>query len=104
MGEYADMIIDGLVDQHTGEVIDGDAPGYPRCKPRTKHRGGVGESRCPKCGKRFKTTQGVADHTRDVHEGRGVNGRLLSREELNERDYDWANNQTTIGEEQDWGA
>lgn len=30
MGEIADMIIDGFLDEETGEYIDGDAPGYPR--------------------------------------------------------------------------
>lgn len=71
MGEYADMMIDGFVDQYTGEVIDGDSPGYPRSKPRHKKpRGGIGEERCPSCGKRFKTQQGVADHMADVHGGR----------------------------------
>lgn len=30
MGEIADAIIDGYLDEETGEVIDGDAPGYPR--------------------------------------------------------------------------
>lgn len=126
MGEIADMMLDGTCCQACGVFIGesgglGQACGVPRfCRDcggdkecvgvkrlqskRKKSRGGVGEVRCPKCGKRFKTEQGVADHTRDVHEGRRVNGRILSREELNERDYDWANNQTTIEEEQDWGA
>lgn len=66
MGEYADMIIDGLVDQYTGELIDGDSPGYPRSKNRKK---GVGEVRCQQCSKRFTTQQGVADHTAAVHGG-----------------------------------
>lgn len=30
MGEIADMMIDGLLDEQTGEYIDGHAPGYPR--------------------------------------------------------------------------
>lgn len=30
MGQHADDIIDGFVDQYTGEIIDGEAPGYPR--------------------------------------------------------------------------
>lgn len=71
MGEYADMILDGFVDQYTGEVIDGDSPGYPRTKPRSRPKkkkapAAAGE-RCPKCGKRCKSAQGVADHVRDVH-------------------------------------
>lgn len=108
MGEYADMIIDGLVDEYTGEVIDGDAPGFPRHRVRKQRsKGGVGNETCPKCGKRFKTPQGVADHTRDVHSGRTrINGRLekLSRDERIEQDAEWANNQMTVGDEQDFGA
>ena len=30
MGEIADMILDGFLDEETGEYIDGEAPGYPR--------------------------------------------------------------------------
>lgn len=30
MGQYADDVIDGIVDGETGEIIDGEAPGYPR--------------------------------------------------------------------------
>lgn len=30
MGDMADDIIEGFVDQYTGEYIDGDRPGYPR--------------------------------------------------------------------------
>ena len=30
MGEIAEMMLDGLLDEETGEFIDGEAPGYPR--------------------------------------------------------------------------
>lgn len=30
MGEIADMILDGFLDEETGEVIHGSSPGYPR--------------------------------------------------------------------------
>ena len=30
MGEIADMVLDGMLDEETGKVIDGEAPGYPR--------------------------------------------------------------------------
>ena len=30
MGDMADMILDGTVCGETGEIIDGDSPGYPR--------------------------------------------------------------------------
>lgn len=70
MGEYADMILDGLIDSETGELIDGHAPGYPRRRWKGKPRCGEGNERCPQCGKRFKTQEGVKDHTAEVHSGR----------------------------------
>jgi hypothetical protein len=30
MGEIAEAILEGLLDEETGELIDGTAPGYPR--------------------------------------------------------------------------
>lgn len=30
MGENAEMILEGFLDEETGEVLDGTAPGYPR--------------------------------------------------------------------------
>src|SRR3954471_7082308 len=30
MGEIAEMMLEGLLDEETGELIDGEAPGYPR--------------------------------------------------------------------------
>ena len=30
MGEIADMMLDGFLDEETGEYIDGDSPGFPR--------------------------------------------------------------------------
>jgi uncharacterized C2H2 Zn-finger protein len=77
VGEYADMILDGFVDQYTGEVIDGRSPGYPRSKRRKKVKASTGGFRCNRCGKWFKTQEGVDDHIRDVHSGRvRVNGQL----------------------------
>ena len=29
-GEIADMMLEGFMDQETGEIIDGRSPGYPR--------------------------------------------------------------------------
>jgi len=57
MCDIADMMIEGLLDSETGELIDGDAPGYPRSR-----------TTCPQCGKRLKTEQGVQQHVRDVHD------------------------------------
>lgn len=30
MGEIADMMLEGFLDEETGEVIDEESPGYPR--------------------------------------------------------------------------
>lgn len=30
MGDIADMMLEGFLDEETGEIIDGTAPGYPR--------------------------------------------------------------------------
>lgn len=30
MGDAADMLLDGTLDFHTGEYLDGNSPGYPR--------------------------------------------------------------------------
>jgi len=45
MGEIADMMIEGLLDGETGELIDGDAPGHPRTMRNKKHW-----PKCPECG------------------------------------------------------
>lgn len=66
MGEIADMMIEGFLDSETGELIDGDSPGYPRTMQRqkTKQRSGP---KCPECGKRLRSEQGLVDHCRDAH-------------------------------------
>ena len=65
MGEIADMIIDGMLDSETHEVIDGTSPGYPR----TSHRRAPKPAtvKCPLCGKQCKSQQGVEDHKRAKH-------------------------------------
>ena len=68
MGEIADLMINGFLDSETGELIDGDAPGYPRRKRRSRVDS---RPRCPICGKRCKTAQGVRDHVKDKHETKG---------------------------------
>lgn len=71
MGEIADMTIEGFLDSETGEVIDGTAPGYPRTKgsyPKGKRLSSK-KHRCPVCGKKLRTQQGLRDHQRDKHEG-----------------------------------
>lgn len=62
MGDYAEMFIQGLVDQHTGEIIDGEAPGYPRSKQPPKPP----KVKCPVCGKKVSSI-GLAQHTKDKH-------------------------------------
>jgi hypothetical protein len=81
MGEYAEMIIDGFVDQYTGEVIDGHSPGYPRSKARKKRGYGKsdGEFMCKKCGRHFRSEKAVADHTEDMHT---VEGQERRRKQL----------------------
>lgn len=79
MGEYADMIIEGLVDAETGEIIDGEAPGYPRTagddfarrnRRKPKQRGGP--VKCPTCDAGFQTRQARDQHWRDKHEPKAV--------------------------------
>lgn len=64
MGEYAEMILDGLIDEYTGEVIDGNITGYPRSKEKSKKHN---KQKCQKCGRSFATGQALEDHTRDKH-------------------------------------
>jgi uncharacterized C2H2 Zn-finger protein len=76
MGEYAEMMIDGFVDQYTGEVIDGQSPGYPRSRSRNRwakktHGKADGDVRCPKCGRYFRSTEAVEHHARDMHTPEG---------------------------------
>lgn len=114
MGDIADMMIDGTLDCETGELIDGASPGYPRTKRRRRRRkkpkGGVGNEQCPKCGKRFETLKGVKDHYLDFHSGRlRIDGTLFPLTEHEralrmEADHQWALSQSTISEEQDFGA
>lgn len=73
MGEIADMILDGLLDEETGELIDGDAPGYPRSPTREARERRVmrakkrSEIKCPQCGKLCSGDGGLRDHVRAKH-------------------------------------
>lgn len=84
MGEIADMMIEGVLDEETGEYIgdinegiygyaapgfpisyerngfDSDAPGVTPPKPKAEY------TRCPDCNKRVKAV-GLRDHQRDAH-------------------------------------
>ena len=72
MGEIADMMLDGFLDEETGEVIDGEAPGYPRRMSdrnlplRSRQVIETGKDvRCPVCPRRFKTDHALAQHRAD---------------------------------------
>lgn len=77
MGDIADMMLEGILDEETGEYI-GDynkrvygeaAPGFPVSQERNKRRQEQNyrlKIGCPECGKRVKTA-GLAMHRRDVH-------------------------------------
>ena len=73
MGEIAEMFLDGTLDEETGELIDGDSPGYPRSASRdARERRAVPQPKpkrhaCPTCGKRFKTAGSRQQHERDAH-------------------------------------
>jgi len=71
MGDYADIFADGTVDEITGELIDGDSPGYPRSKKRpyqhTRQQGPAKPFHCDKCTRRFKTKAAMEQHTNDSH-------------------------------------
>lgn len=64
MGDIADMMMDGLIDKETGELIDGEAPGYPR-KKRIQYTNKRWS--CDWCDKWFTTRAGYEQHQRDKH-------------------------------------
>lgn len=58
MGEIAEMLLDGLLDEETGELIDGTAPGYPRRMSdmmyATEAKKRLGKTvACPGCARKF---------------------------------------------------
>lgn len=76
MGDIADMILEGLISEDTGELIDGDAPGYPRkmaifspvSRKTLKGRwGDISKTQCPICSKHLKSELGVKQHIQDKH-------------------------------------
>lgn len=82
MGEYADYEIDRIIG---GFERRAERSSAKRNKPFV----------CG-CGKRFTKQQGLSDHQRDSHGGVTT--------ETAEETAEWANRQTTIEEEQDFGA
>ena len=76
MGEYADMMLEGVCCAGCGEFLDNeDVPGYacycPSCQPDfdKPHNewGFLKPHTCPDCGKGFKTAKGAEQHYRDKH-------------------------------------
>ena len=65
MGEYADLFIDGTLDEVTGELIDGTSPGHPRRVGSHKPE----RVTCPVCGKLCGGVQGLTAHIGAKHEG-----------------------------------
>lgn len=64
-GEIADLMLDGYLDGETGEVIDGDAPGYLRRVSDMNNRRGRGyipTLRCRVCQRSFATTRALDAH------------------------------------------
>ncbi len=89
MGEYADMMLEGLIDEETGEYLGDanlkiygvEAPGFPISEGRRKREkaekkainiaknAAQKKTKCPSCGKKLKVT-GLSDHCRVVHGGK----------------------------------
>lgn len=68
MGEIADMMLEGFMDEETGEIIDGESPGYPRRMSDAADDSPLGRSRsqrdtrCPVCKRKFRGVIGLAQH------------------------------------------
>jgi hypothetical protein len=73
MGDIADMMLEGTLDEETGEYIGEhnlkkygtEAPGFPVSLARETRRQKE-KTRCPDCGKRVKVV-GLAMHRQAVH-------------------------------------
>ena len=72
MGEIADLMLEGVLCEHCGVALYGEAPGHPRyCSKRCKRAATPGVPKatkidCPTCKKRVKRS-GLRDHMRDAH-------------------------------------
>lgn len=68
MGDIADMILEGILDEETGEYIGDhnkkkygtEAPGFPVSLNRESVT-------CDICNKRLKSAKGMLQHKRDKH-------------------------------------
>lgn len=83
MGDIADMMLEGILDEETGEYIGDqnrerygmEAPGFPVSYERERREGAEAKRnkrkgrlkvKCPVCNKTVKVT-GIYDHCLDVH-------------------------------------
>ena len=73
MGEIADAMLEGLFDEETGELIDGDAPGYPRRMSDAQHdrhptaaKKPKRTIKCPGCMRHFATPRALRHHLKSV--------------------------------------
>ena len=74
MGEYADMVLEGLLDEESGEYIGDtnmkkygtESPGFPISYEREARENKAQKVNCPQCNKRVKVA-GLVMHIRDVH-------------------------------------
>jgi hypothetical protein len=79
MGEIAEAMLEGLLDEETGELIDGYAPGFPRRMSdpdcyypgETSHNPRSGRQQanalpcpCPGCGRSFRFKGDLRQHRR----------------------------------------
>lgn len=78
MGDAADLILEGILDEETGELIDGEATGHPRSPARDarnrrtqnrrlRRRKQPGTTPCPVCDKCYRGDAGLAAHYQAKH-------------------------------------
>lgn len=70
-GEISEMMLDGFLDEETGEMIDGESPGYPRRmsdrvfqpkgRPHPVNRA-MAKTRCPVCDRGLWGFAALAQH------------------------------------------
>lgn len=75
MGDIADMMLDGTIDEETGEYLGdhnlekygSESPGFPVSLEREARKKAQTKTKCIHCGKRVKIT-GLAMHKKDMHD------------------------------------
>ena len=75
MGEIAEMMLEGLLDEETGEYIGDqnkarygmESPGFPISYEREARESTSPEFVCDICGKKLKSRRGILQHQRDKH-------------------------------------